>query len=130
MVKHNARYDAGEVSWWRKVTQHSDLTHEEWLDMMRLGMPALDKSTMVDTVSADMEEKVASGVAPEEWNWVEQGAITSVKDQAQCGSCAAFATIATIDSCFWAATNGTLFDDLSEQHLMDCARHHHYHDEV
>ena len=112
------------------MTPHYDLTHQEWLDMMHLGLPHLDQSLLVDTVDTAREEKISAKAAPDEWSWVDQGAISSIKDQAQCGSCAAFATIATIDSCFWAATNGTLFDDLSEQHLMDCARHHHYHDEV
>ena len=37
------------------------------------------------------------------------------------------ATIATIDTCMWAAT-GHMEDDLSEQHLMDCANGHTYYD--
>ena len=37
------------------------------------------------------------------------------------------ATIASIDSCMWAAT-GHMEDDLSEQHLMDCANGHTYFD--
>ena len=40
--------------------------------------------------------------------------------QASCGSCAVFAAVATIDTCMWQVT-GHLEDDLSEQHLMDCA---------
>ena len=39
------------------------------------------------------------------------------------------ATIATIDTCMWAAT-GHMEDDLSEQHLMDCANGHTYYDSV
>mgnify|MGYP001328238160 FL=1 len=29
MLVHNQRYEAGEVSWWRRVTKHYDLTMEE-----------------------------------------------------------------------------------------------------
>ena len=29
MLVHNQRYEAGEVTWWRKVTKHYDLTMEE-----------------------------------------------------------------------------------------------------
>ena len=53
--------------------------------------------------------------------------MTSIKDQAQCGSCAAFASVAAIDTCFYLAS-GVLYDDLSEQHLMDCANGHNYFD--
>ena len=59
-------------------------------------------------------------------DWL-QGAVTSIKDQAQCGSCAAFASVAAIDTCFYLAS-GVLYDDLSEQHLMDCANGHNYFD--
>merc|ERR1711874_255055 len=43
-----------------------------------------------------------------------------IKNQASCGSCAVFASVAAIDTCFWQVT-GNLIDDLSEQHVMDCA---------
>ena len=29
MLAHNQRYEAGEVTWWRKVTKHYDMTMEE-----------------------------------------------------------------------------------------------------
>ena len=29
MLAHNQRYEAGEVTWWRKVTKHYDMTLEE-----------------------------------------------------------------------------------------------------
>merc|ERR1712198_803821 len=50
------------------------------------------------------------------------------KDQQQCGSCAAFAAVAAADSCMWMASN-SLYDDLSEQHLMDCANGHFSYDD-
>ena len=37
MVAHNQRYEAGEVSWWRKVTEHYDLTMEEIEKALGLG---------------------------------------------------------------------------------------------
>merc|ERR1712137_520999 len=59
---------------------------------------------------------IAERSAPDSWNWKDQGAITSIKDQQQCGSCAAFAAVAAADSCMWMASN-SLYDDLSEQPL-------------
>ena len=29
MLAHNQRYEAGEVSWWKKITRHYDMTMEE-----------------------------------------------------------------------------------------------------
>ena len=37
MVAHNLRYEAGEVTWWRKVTEHYDLTIEEIEKALGLG---------------------------------------------------------------------------------------------
>merc|ERR1712168_1716383 len=60
---------------------------------------------------------------PREFNWVDQGGVSSVKNQAQCGSCAAFAAVGAIESCT-KITVGNMADDLSEQHLLDCAYNH------
>ena len=146
MLRHNQEYEEGKVSWWRKMTEDYDITHEEWMAKMNLGMPPLDESIMHNTVDEAMEARIKLGAAPDSWSWVDQGAITSIKDQVwtdrflkmkihnifchqkQCGSCAAFAAIAAIDTCFYFASND-LYDDLSEQHLMDCANGHYSYDD-
>jgi len=127
MLTHNQLYEEGKVSWWKKITEWSDLTPEEFAEHMNLGMPAIDRDVMTNTVDEVMEGRIAAGNAPEEWSWVEQGGVSSIKNQKSCGSCAAFATIATFDTCMWLAT-GSMEDDLSEQHLMDCANGHTFYD--
>merc|ERR1712159_80749 len=52
-------------------------------------------------------------------NWVEEGKVQKVKDQGQCGSCWAFSTVASSESCD-AIFDGTL-GDFSEQQLVDCS---------
>merc|ERR1712025_1080433 len=111
MLRHNQEYEEGKVSWWRKMTEDYDITHEEWMAKMNLGMPPLDESIMHNTVDEAMEARIKLGAAPDSWSWVDQGAITSIKDQKQCGSCAAFAAVAAIDSC------STLLQTIS---LMTC----------
>ena len=37
MVRHNQEYEEGKVSWWRKVTEHYDLTAEEREAVLNLG---------------------------------------------------------------------------------------------
>merc|ERR1711963_438179 len=56
MIAHNQRYEAGEVSWWRKVTQHYDLTTEEMEKALGLGgaLPA----SQADQI--DIKEKIWS----------------------------------------------------------------------
>ena len=83
MMRHNQMYEEGKVSWWRKVTEDYDKTHEEWLAKMNLGMPPLDESIMHNSVDEAMEAKIRQGSAPDSWSWVDQGAITSIKDQVQ-----------------------------------------------
>jgi len=130
MVEHNARYETGEVSWTRKVTEFYDLTYDEFVVARGLGVPYYDSTTKFEDIEdpAFVEKlEEVRGTAPAEWSWVALGAVSSVKNQKQCGSCAAFATIAVIDTCYFQQTN-TMYDDLSEQHLVDCANGHYFYD--
>jgi C1A family cysteine protease len=61
---------------------------------------------------------VGEGTLPSEWDWREQGKVTSVKDQGSCGSCYAFGSIANIESEMLIDTNGT--DNFSENNAKEC----------
>lgn len=131
MLAHNARFEAGEVSWSRQVTPYYDHSMEEFTTIMGLGLPAYDNTTVfVDQADQAYLAKLAevrTQAAPSSWSWRDQGGMSSVKNQAQCGSCAAFASVAVIETCFW-QQRGVMFDDLSEQQLVDCALNHFYQD--
>lgn len=128
MLEHNVKFESGEVSWSRQVTPYYDLTIEEFTSI-RTGLPKYDNTTFEDKIDQAYLDRLneVSGKSPSEWSWVSQGAMSSVKNQGTCGSCAAFATIAILETCFW-SQRGVMYDDLSEQHLVDCANGHYYQD--
>lgn len=57
--------------------------------------------------------------SPSSFDWRTLGRVTSVKNQAQCGSCWSFSATAEYESKLAIATNGTLYD-LAEQYALQC----------
>jgi len=59
-----------------------------------------------------------SAPTPDAWDWRAQGAVGVIKDQGQCGSCWAFATIGNLEGLDY-IKHQTL-QNFSEQQLVDC----------
>jgi Cysteine protease len=65
-------------------------------------------------------KNVASSVAPsnDSVDWRKKGVVNAIKDQGQCGSCWAFASVMGAEGCY-AVKFGKLYS-LSEQNCVDC----------
>ena len=97
------------------VNQFTDLTPAEFKAMYVNG---LQGSALVGGTSCGSFSSSASS-APVSIDWVTKGAVTSVKDQGQCGSCWTFSASGCMEGA-WAIAKGQLID-LSEEELVDCA---------
>ena len=95
------------------INQFTDLTPQEFKDQYVGGLKAELGSYGCGSFSSS-----ATG-APSSIDWRAKGAVTSVKDQGQCGSCWTFSATGAVEGA-WAIAKGQLVD-LSEQELVDCA---------
>lgn len=95
------------------VNQFTDLTPSEFKELYVSGL-----KDRVGSYGCTSFSSSASG-APSSIDWRQKGAVTSVKDQGQCGSCWSFSATGAIEGA-WAIKKGQLVD-LSEEQLVDCA---------
>ena len=111
-MAHNAK----GLSWTLGHNQFSDLNWDEFKATYvgnYLENPTLNR---VRNFDYSLVNGTAKADAPIDWR--AKGAVTPVKDQAQCGSCWAFSTVAAMEGALF-VNSGSLVS-LSEQDLVSC----------
>jgi len=112
IIHHNVHYTNNFTM---NINQFTDLTAEEFKEKY-IGK--------VDTYlssynNCNLYSPSSYTNLPDSVDWRNHNAVTSVKNQGQCGSCWAFSSTAAVEGA-WAIAKNELID-LSEQELVDCA---------
>jgi len=109
--KHNAEARRGLHSFTMAINQFADLTEEEFSQTLGftptplVGVPKHNSSIPIRNLADSV-------------NWVDQGYVTSVKDQRSCGSCWAFSAAGALEGAFF--KKGMDLVSLSPQMFVDC----------
>ncbi|GBM81367.1 Cathepsin L [Araneus ventricosus] len=115
VVRHNLQYDLGLHSYRKGINEFSDMEHHEFVRTFngyrrQLGKPS-NGSNWIPLSNVQIPDKV---------DWRDQGLVTGVKNQQQCGSCWAFSSTGSLEGQH-KKMSGQLVS-LSEQNLVDCSR--------
>jgi len=123
----NKAYAEGKKTWHDAVNKFSDLPADEFIQK-KTGMRKSFATGMLDPLPDQIMDvaseryfdqfRLSRSSVPTSYSSVDEGLISPVKDQKDCGSCVAFASINAIETCFKKITGA--FGDYSEQQMVDC----------
>merc|ERR1712216_1036412 len=106
--------EAANAGYTMGINQFTDWTTEEFSAYLTYNASAKRHDNIVLLDETNLEDSV---------DWVAKGAVTPVKNQAQCGSCWAFSTTGSTEGALAIAAGlgENSLVSLSEQELVDCA---------
>ncbi|XP_045386646.1 procathepsin L-like [Lemur catta] len=110
---HNGEYSQGKHGFTMAVNAFGDITNEEFRQVMNGFRNQKHKKGKV------FQQPLFHEV-PKSVDWRENGYVTPVKNQGQCGSCWAFSSTGALEGQMFQKTGKIV--SLSEQNLVDCSR--------
>merc|ERR1712212_11024 len=108
---HNALYDK---TFEQGINQFTDMTDEEFKDTYLTGYNPKAEDDEDTTMWVPSNEPIPNTV-----DWRDQGMVTPIKNQGQCGSCYSFSATGSLEG-QWKKKTGRL-PSLSEQQMVDCS---------
>jgi len=116
-ILHIESENAKSNSFKLAINGFSDQSPEEFTSH-RFGLSSPSKEKMWGGKPHLGTDEYSGAPLPASVDWSEQGAVTPVKDQKQCGSCWAFSTTGALEGAYKLAAGKLV--SLSEQHLISC----------
>jgi len=117
-MHHNLAADLGLHSFKLGINEYSDMSHREFVSKMNglkirgnLRSSRVNGSTWIAPSNVKYPERV---------DWRDEGLVTPVKNQKDCGSCWAFSSTGSLEGQHKKKTGQLV--SLSEQNLIDCSK--------
>lgn len=111
-VNHIRLHNAQEISYKLGINQFADMTPAEFIQYNGLQIRSIR--------SRGCQKQLTVATYSDSINWITKGAVTSVKDQGQCGSCWSFSTTGALEGLYKLTYDKLI--SFSEQQLVDCSK--------
>lgn len=118
VTRHNSEADKGIHTYWLAMNKFADMTVDEFAAIYNGYNYSMKLSTQSKPASIFYYDP--SIQVPAKIDWRDQGYVTEIKDQGQCGSCWAFSSTGSLEGQHFKASGKLV--SLSEQNLVDCSR--------